>query len=242
MKTSVLPLAALIALVSASSTLDAQQTFFDRLPAAVLDIVPPSERVRGAPGEMRIQPAACSTLPIDGARRRIVDVAVQEWGFFRFNVVDETIDTSPWTPAPRAWQPRRIGEGRGFDRRVLGGHSRGLLDRRESKRRMERTPGHRLEVARSVVGGIHILGDVRREGSATPTSSGAPSHTAPTSTRPSARAIRALPRRRLSPTMSAKSESSPATCCVLPAGRAIETSPNGGNRWERAPEPIVTLW
>ena len=92
MKTLVLPLAALIALVSASNTLYAQQTSFDRLPAEVLDIVPPSERVSGAPGEMRIQPTACNTLPINGARRRIVDVAVQEWGFFRFSVVDETID------------------------------------------------------------------------------------------------------------------------------------------------------
>ena len=47
-----------------------------------------------------------------------------------------------------------------------------------------------------MVGGIHILGDVRGEASATPTSSSAPSHTAPTSTKPSVRAIRAPPRRR----------------------------------------------
>ena len=93
MKTLILPLAALTVLVSSSNLGHAQPTPFDRLPATVLDIVPPSERVSGAPGEMKVQLEVCRTLPINEARRRIVDVAVQEWGFFRFSVVDETIDT-----------------------------------------------------------------------------------------------------------------------------------------------------
>ena len=93
MKALMLPLAAVIALVSYSTNGHAAQRPFDRLPAAVLDILPPSERVSGAPGEMRIQPTSCYTLPINGARRRIVDAAVQEWGFFSFSVVDEAIDT-----------------------------------------------------------------------------------------------------------------------------------------------------
>ena len=93
MNAFVLPLAAVIALVSASTSSHAKQRPFDRLPAAVLDIVPPSERVSGAPGAMRIQARACHSLPINGVRRRIVDAAVQEWGFFSFSVVDEAIDT-----------------------------------------------------------------------------------------------------------------------------------------------------
>ena len=92
MKTLAVLFAAVIALVASANHGHAQQMPFDRLPAEALDIVPPSERVSGAPGEMRIQPAACRTLPTNAWRRRIVDVAAQEWGFFRFGVVDETID------------------------------------------------------------------------------------------------------------------------------------------------------
>lgn len=62
----------------------------DRLPASVLDVNPPSARVRGGPGEMRAQAQPCRTLPLADVRRRLVDVAVQEWGFFGFRVVDRT--------------------------------------------------------------------------------------------------------------------------------------------------------
>ncbi len=103
MKTFVLPLAALVAVAFSSIGSHAQQVPFDRLPAAVLDIVPPSDRINGVPGEMRVRPAACGTLPLSGARRRIVDIAVQEWGFFSFSVVDERIDT------PRGRRRRRRG-------------------------------------------------------------------------------------------------------------------------------------
>ena len=92
LKTLILPFAGLIALVCSSNAGHAQQASFNRLPDDVLDIVPPSDQVSGAPGEMRIQRVACSTLPINGSRRRIVDIAVQEWGFFSFSVVDEAID------------------------------------------------------------------------------------------------------------------------------------------------------
>jgi hypothetical protein len=85
---SMLPVA-LIAL-TAVSVIDAQQIGLDRLPRSVFDVEPPSARVRGGPGEMAIQPGPCRVLPSRDTRRRIVDVVVQEWGFFGFRIVDQT--------------------------------------------------------------------------------------------------------------------------------------------------------
>jgi hypothetical protein len=62
----------------------------DRLPRAVLDVLPPSARVTGAPGAMTIQQASCRTLPSAEVRRRIVELAIQEWAFFGFSIVDRT--------------------------------------------------------------------------------------------------------------------------------------------------------
>ena len=42
----------------------------------------PAARVRGNPGSMTIQPRECLTQATAGTRRRIVDIAVQEWRFF----------------------------------------------------------------------------------------------------------------------------------------------------------------
>lgn len=58
----------------------------ERLPAEVLDIMPPSARVTGEPGTMRITERSCRALPLEQVRRRIVDTAVQEWAYFGFNV------------------------------------------------------------------------------------------------------------------------------------------------------------
>ena len=87
----------------------AQQAGVERLPVEVLAVSPPSARVRGTPGTMKVQPAPCRTTPLDDARRRIVDVAVQEWAFFGFRTVDRT-DISTTTVrrpggARRAWLP-----------------------------------------------------------------------------------------------------------------------------------------
>ena len=87
MKTLMLTLAAGVAAASVGL---AQQTSFDRLPPNLFDVVPPSERVSGAPGDMTIHRASCRSLPMAEVRRRIVDVAAQEWGFFGFTVVDQT--------------------------------------------------------------------------------------------------------------------------------------------------------
>jgi hypothetical protein len=69
----------------------AQQTALERLPARVLDVVPPSARVRGTPGQMALQARPCRVLPTENTRRRIVDIAIQEWGFFGFPIVDRTV-------------------------------------------------------------------------------------------------------------------------------------------------------
>ena len=79
-------LAGLIAVAGAS----ARDADYGRLPAKTLDVTPPSERVRGAIGEMSARQMACRSVPLAQTRRRIVDAAVQEWGFFGFPIVDYT--------------------------------------------------------------------------------------------------------------------------------------------------------
>ena len=75
-----------------AATAGAQQAAFDRLPPDVLDAVAPSERVTGEPGTMKVGRTSCRTAPMDEIRRRIVDLAVQEWAFFGFIVVDQTLE------------------------------------------------------------------------------------------------------------------------------------------------------
>jgi hypothetical protein len=82
--TLVPPLALALSLGAQSAA--AQQTPADRLPASALDISAPSTRVRGIPGSMSVRSAECRTAPPASLRRRIVDVAVQEWGFFGFRL------------------------------------------------------------------------------------------------------------------------------------------------------------
>ena len=102
---------ALAGCVGAVSVTFAQQSPFDRLPATLLDATPPSGRVRGAPGRMTIHRMPCPNLPMADVRRRIVDLAVQEWGFFGFPVVDRTnIDVADRTqqrPRRRRRRPNR---------------------------------------------------------------------------------------------------------------------------------------
>ena len=90
MRILVLPLAAVLIALAAAPGTRAQQAGFERLAPDVFDVVPPSAHVRGAPGRMAVQALACRTLLIEDTRRRIVDVAAQEWGFFGFRVQDRT--------------------------------------------------------------------------------------------------------------------------------------------------------
>ncbi len=86
--------------------LSAQESAFQRLPIQVLDVTPPSEWVRGVPGEMVAHAGACRDLPGTGVRRRIVDIAVQEWGFFGFPVLDR-VDQARLLPPGAAADPDR---------------------------------------------------------------------------------------------------------------------------------------
>ena len=110
---------ALAACVGVVSVGFAQQTPFERLPPDGLDAAPPSARVRGAPGNMTIHRMPCSNLPLADVRRRIVDLAVQEWAFFGFPVVDRTnIDAAERTT--QRTRRRRRRPGRAESARVAG--------------------------------------------------------------------------------------------------------------------------
>lgn len=79
--------AALSVLGAAASTAQSTAT---RLPRDVFDVIPPETRVEGAPGRMRAVEARCRPGRADWARRRIVDLAVQEWAVFGFQTIDAT--------------------------------------------------------------------------------------------------------------------------------------------------------
>ena len=96
-------LAIVLSVVAASIGL-AQQAAFDRLSSDSLDIVAPSARVRGAPGDMTVRHTSCRSVAMAEVRQRIVDVTVQEWGYFGFTVVDQT---QVETPDPRTSRTRR---------------------------------------------------------------------------------------------------------------------------------------
>ncbi len=107
MRFGIVPLAVALATASVGQ---AALSPLDRLSPDVLDIVPPSARVSGAPGEMTIRPSSCRTLPTGDVRRRIVDAAVQEWGYFGFSVVDQTTVNATYPGAPRSLsRPPRLG-------------------------------------------------------------------------------------------------------------------------------------
>ncbi len=77
-------------IVMASTAASAQEAEYRRLPADILDVTPPESYVHGEAGNLSASGRACRTLPTAEVRRRIVDVAVQEWGFFGFPIVDRS--------------------------------------------------------------------------------------------------------------------------------------------------------
>ncbi len=52
---------------------------------------------------MDVRSIACRNEPMTEARRRIVDLTAQEWGFFGFGVTDETAPRDRSTPRGRRW-------------------------------------------------------------------------------------------------------------------------------------------
>ena len=78
------------AMLGAAVAANAQQVHLDRLPPEQLEVSPPAVRISGEPGRMQVVDRECRMLPEAELRRRIVDIAVQEWGFFGFSVLDQT--------------------------------------------------------------------------------------------------------------------------------------------------------
>lgn len=79
--------AALVLLLAGglATPVEAQQA---RLPRETFDVIPPGDRVQGPRGRMQVVQSACRIGPTHWARRRIVDIAVQEWAAFGFQTID----------------------------------------------------------------------------------------------------------------------------------------------------------
>jgi hypothetical protein len=86
MKT-LLPLVALGALLLGPLPSVAQQVP-ERLTPQLFDVTPPSEWVEGPLAGMNVVRRQCRAAPGPELRRRIVDIAIQEWAFFGYPVLD----------------------------------------------------------------------------------------------------------------------------------------------------------
>ena len=73
-----------------TTDLASAQDALPRLPRAAFDVIAPSERVQGPRGGMSVYQTLCRNAPTAWARRRVVDVAVQEWAFFGMQTIDAT--------------------------------------------------------------------------------------------------------------------------------------------------------
>ena len=68
----------------------AQSVVMERLESWMLDVASPTSRIAGDAGSMVLLDRSCRTdIPDANLRRRIVDIAAQEWGYFGFPVIDE---------------------------------------------------------------------------------------------------------------------------------------------------------
>lgn len=96
------PILALAVACLLSTLVSAQSSHVARLSGDQLDVLPPSDRVSGVVGSLAVREAGCHARSDEPLRRRIVDVAAQEWGFFGFSVVDQTrIDEQGAQPVRR---------------------------------------------------------------------------------------------------------------------------------------------
>lgn len=81
---------AALALILALTPAAASAQAVSRLPREQFDVIPPSDRVSGERGRMEVVQRGCRVGPNAWARRRIVDIAAQEWGAFGFQTFDAT--------------------------------------------------------------------------------------------------------------------------------------------------------
>jgi hypothetical protein len=95
--------------VASAGTVSAQTRGAARLPPEVLDVTPPSARVRGTPGTLSIVDRGCRLATGANTRQRIVDIAVQEWAFFGYRLAapaDADENDGP-PPTPEEFRRRR---------------------------------------------------------------------------------------------------------------------------------------
>ena len=92
-------MAILTSVVAAS----AQATWLPRSEGRVAGARAPEARVSGETGRMAIRIRDCRPVQNADIRRRIVELAVQEWAFFGFSVVDRT-DDGGLEPEPGGWR------------------------------------------------------------------------------------------------------------------------------------------
>ena len=137
--------AAAIAVAAAAAVPAAQQKPLDRLPTTTLDVAAPAARVRGGPGEMAIQARPCRMEPTTSLRRRIVDVAAQEWGFFGFRIVDRT-EMIPRVEQASVELASPVPRGGGDEARAIQGRSDPV------RRRPRISPEEAGRVATSIAG------------------------------------------------------------------------------------------
>src|SRR5688572_22604632 len=86
-KSGAIRLATLIFAFAAIANIAVAQDALPRLPRAAFDVITPSERVAGARGSLTVYQTLCRNGPTSWARRRVVDVAVQEWAFFEMQTI-----------------------------------------------------------------------------------------------------------------------------------------------------------
>jgi hypothetical protein len=102
-------LLAFIAVLCAGLSTLAQQRALERPPRTELDAQPPAARVSGQPGRMEIRQRDCRAFPAADVRRRAIEIAASEWGYFGFAVVDRTDDgAADPPPAAGSRRGRRI--------------------------------------------------------------------------------------------------------------------------------------
>ena len=102
----------LVSILANASFSIAQLQYQDRLPREVFDVVAPSTRVTGAPGDMAYLERDCRAISTNNLRTRIVNTAVQEWAYFGHAVYDltHTRDDNP-DYQRRPWTRPRIDSG-----------------------------------------------------------------------------------------------------------------------------------
>ena len=159
---------ALTAGLAVASDAVARDADYGRLPTAQLDVTAPSERVRGAAGEMRadqMAPVPChsrnaqASMPIYGrAGIGLLRFSHRRLHQFRRRHALRSGELALPFPEPPARGSRAC---RCLGCRLLGGHVARCRDDLAPEPGLERAVGHQRPLGRSVVRGIHLLGDVR---------------------------------------------------------------------------------